>query len=825
MRNFRRLRKDLAFTATVVVTLGVCLGANAVAFAIVNRVLLNPLPGIPEPSSIMLMANQFPNAGVGVSENSAPRNYYDRLEGVSAFAEQSLFGYSDQNVTLGGRAVRLRGLATTPSLFGLLGVDAFLGRTFTEDEGELGNEDKVILSYRLWRQAYGGDPAAVGDDLIMNGRPFTVVGVMPEDFRFFEPEVQLWVPLTFSPIDKLNAVKNSYVNIGRLSPGATLQQAQAQVDAVNAEFLEQAPRLREVFLEAGYHTTVRPLEEALAGDASRVVYLLWGAALVILLIGAVNVANLSVVRLHGRSSELATCRALGATRARLAGVLIAEGVFLAAAGGALGLLLGTGTLRVVGTIRFSRLLSQGLELEPIVAAFVAGLSVLTGILVAAPPAKLLTDVNPGRKLNGSSRGETTARAAGSFRRGLITAQVGLTLVLLLAATLFLLTLRSLTAVDPGFTTDDSVTTAKFDLSSDRYVASGPPPVKRFITSALEEIRHLPGVVSAAATTAIPLDGGGTQPAVPEGHDFRAEESIVAPTWVRVTPGFFETIGTPLTRGRDFAAHDLQDFDDRYLSDSGVVIVDEALARQFWPSDNPVGKRMFLPGIRNGLEVGESTRWLTVVGVVPSFRLRDLSAREPSVGVFFTPYTEANLIDFPRHFGLVVKSARGTRVGSNAIRSRLASIDPDVAIYDVRTMGERMRASLSRERLATLLGSGFGLAALFMATIGIYGVVSHSVVQRTREFGIRLALGSNPSGILKLVLLDAVGLVAIGVAIGLGAYGILRPALASQVYGVATVEPVVIVLVSLALGGIGILASAVPARRAWLLQPTVALKAN
>jgi predicted permease len=390
----------------------------------------------------------------------------------------------------------------------------------------------------------------------------------------------------------------------------------------------------------------------------------------------------------------------------------------------------------------------------------------------------------------------------------------------MAAMLFLLTLRNLTNVDPGFTADDTVTTAKFDLSSERYVSG--PEVTQFLARALAEIRSLPGVLSAAATTAIPLDGGGAQSAVPEGYDFQAEESILSATWVRITPQFFETIGTPLTLGRDLRDGDLTDLRD---DNPGVVIVDEALARQFWPSENAIGKRMFLPGIRNGLEVVDNTRWLTVVGVVPALRFQDLAGRDPATGVFFTPYTEANPRDFPRHFGLVIKSAEGRRVDMNVLRSRLASIDRGVAFYDVQTMGERMQASLARERLAMYLGGSFGLVALFLAAIGLYGLISHSVLQRTREFGMRLALGSSPSGILKLVLLDAAGLVVIGVAIGLGAFWFVRHALASQIYGVGSVEPAVIALVSLALGGVGILASAVPARRAWMLQPTVALKDN
>jgi predicted permease len=814
-----RLSKDRAFTATVIVTLGVCLGANAVIFTIVNQVLLNPLR-VPEPSSIMLMANQFPNAAVGVGETSAPRNYYDRLEGVSAFVEQSLFGYTDENIMVGGQAVRVRGLATTPSLFRLLRVDAYVGRTFSQEEGEIGNDDRVILSHGLWQQVYGGDPAVIGDDLIMGGSPFTIIGVMSEDFSFFDPEARFWIPLTFSPIDQLNSVRNGWYNIGRLAPGATVQQAQSQVDAVNATFLAQAPRLRQAFLDAGYHTTVRSLEDVLVGDVSRVIYFLWGAALVILVIGGVNIANLSIVRLRSRTLEVVTSMALGASRARLASGLLAESVFLAAAGGALGLLLGLAVLRIVGNIGFSRLLSaEGLQFEPVVFAFIVGLSALAGLMVAAPPIRILRNLSLSRELNDSARGGTK-RADGWFRRGLIIAQMGLTFVLLMAAMLFLLTLRNLTNVDPGFAADDSITTAKFDLSSERYVSG--PEVTQFLARGLAEIRSLPGVLSAAATTAIPLDGGGSQSAVPEGYDFQAEESILSATWVRITPQFFETIGTPLTLGRDFRDDDLTELRDE---NPGVVIVDEALARQFWPFENAIGKRMFLPGIRNGLEVVENTRWLTVVGVVPALRYQDLAGREPSAGVFFTPYTEANPRDFPRNFGLVIKSAGGRRVDMNVLRRRLASVDPEVAVYDVQTMGERMRASLARERLATYLGGGFGLVALFLAAIGLYGLISHSVLQRTREFGIRLALGSHPFGILRLVLLDAVGLIVIGVAIGLGAFWFVGQALASQVYGITTVEPAVITLVSLALGGIGIFASAVPARRAWLLQPTVALKDN
>jgi putative ABC transport system permease protein len=282
----------------------------------------------------------------------------------------------------------------------------------------------------------------------------------------------------------------------------------------------------------------------------------------------------------------------------------------------------------------------------------------------------------------------------------------------------------------------------------------------------------------------------------------------------------------LLRGRDFDERDMRDYDEGYRSDSGVVIVDETLAHRFWRSENPIGKRMFLPTIRgNGPKAGEKTRWLTVIGLVPSLRFHDLSGRETSVGVFFTPYTESNPIDFPRHFGLVVRSAGDTRVSIDALRKRFASIDPDVALYDVQTMGGRMRASLARERLAMSLGGAFALVALSLAALGLYGVVSHSVVQRTRELGIRLALGSDPFGILRLVLLDAAGIVAAGIGLGLGAFWMLRPALASEVYGVAEIEPAVVVLASLTLGGIGLLASAVPAQRASRLQPTVALKDN
>jgi predicted permease len=350
----RSLARDKAFTVTVIATLAVCIAANSTTFTIVNSVLLRPLP-VPESKSILLMANRYPGAGVADSNHSAAGDYYDRLRDVSVFSEQAMFNMGGQTVEIGGTPLRVEAMSATPPLFRLLRIPPALGRAFDDEEGEIGAERKVMLSHGLWQQLYAGDRTAIGRELRLSGRAHTIVGVMPPGFTFVNPDVQLWTPLAFTPEQKQAHHNNNWFSIGRLKPGATLEQAQSQVDALNVANLERSPQLRELLVNAGFHTKVLRLQDMIVGQVKSTLYLLWGGALFVLLIGALNIANLALVRLTLRRKELATRQALGARGAQIIRQFIVENVLAALAGGALGVGLGAALLSGLQSFGLERL--------------------------------------------------------------------------------------------------------------------------------------------------------------------------------------------------------------------------------------------------------------------------------------------------------------------------------------------------------------------------------------------------------------------------------------------------------------------------------------
>ena len=819
--GLRRLWKTRGFTTTAILTFAVCLGANAAVFTIVNQVLLRPLQ-VPDPSRIMLMANQFPNTGMGVvGETSAPRNYFDRLAGVDTFTEQAMMIPIDRVIGSDQGVAQIHGMAATPSLFPLLRVGPSLGRSFTDAEGEVGDRRRIILSHGLWEELFAGDPGAVGTDLRVAGVPFTLVGVMPKGFSFIDPAVRFWIPLAFTLAEQQNPIANNYFNVGRLRPNATREQAQAQVNAVNASFLGEMPRLRIALEGAGYHTTVEPLENVLVRDISGVLYLLWGGALLVLLIGGINIANLSLAQWQLRARDVATRLALGAGRARLAAALMAESLAVAASGGILGLLLGAAALRIVGAIRFGRVLLTGqLDISAPVIGFVLGLSVLAGAVVGLVSTRHLARVNLTEAIHSGTRTGTASRPSGWLRRGLVTAQVASTFVLLVAAGALLATFQNLLSVDPGYSVDNIVTAA-INVQGERYEDN--VAAQAFLDRALETIRGVPGVAAAGATTIVPLSGNrSAQAVIAEDRPMQPDESIVTPTWVNVTPGFFETMGIPVLRGRGFGALDVESGSLERSSTRGVVIVDETLARTFWPGEDPIGKRVFLPGVRNVLQVSDNTRWLTVVGVVPELLLEDLAGRESSVGTFYTLYGETNPGAFPERYGFAIRTDADLATTMGRVRGELARIDPELPLFDVQTMGQRKAQSLARERLAMSLAGAFGAVALFLSTMGVYGLLSYLVAQRTRELGIRIALGSTAAGVFRLVLREGVVLVAAGLVIGMGGAYVLRPVLENQVFGIQPDNPFLIGAVAFVLAAIAILACVSPARRATRVDPMVVL---
>ena len=808
----RILWKDRGFAATAVLTLAICIGANAAIFTIVNSVLLSPLP-VPESDQILLVANQYPNAGVGNSRNSGVPDYYDRLRDVTVFNEQAVFRGQGSTLEIDGTPQRLRGMRATPSLFRLLRVPPQIGRTFTEEDGEVGNDQKIILSDGLWRDLFGGSPEALESDVRLSGRSYTVVGVMPADFLFVDPEVRFWIPVAFSDEDRSDNSRhnNSWSNVGRLKPGATMEQAQSQVDALNAANMERFPFFREPLENAGFYTSVEPLQEMLVRDVRSSLYLLWGGAFFVLLIGAVNIANLALARSGLRLKELATRLALGAARGQVARQLITESLIVTVLGGVAGLAFGAWLLAAFGTVGLDQIPRAGeIQMTGTVVVFTLAIAVVAGVLIGLVPVGYVLRSNLNHVLHEESRSGSTGRGARAIRRGLVVAQVGFAFVLLIGAGLLLASFRELLEVDPGFR-PEGVLTAAVSPPTVRY--AGADELRAFTRRTLDSIRALPGVEAAGATSNIPFDGTSSDSVIlAEGYVMQPGESLISPRRLVATPGHFEAMGVNLRRGRFFGPEDTED-------SLGAVIVDARLADKFWAGQDPIGKRMYRPSDPSDmLKTDENTAWLSVVGVVDEVRFDDLAGNRNQAGAYYFPYTQ----NPTRTVNLTVRTTVDPESLVQTLRAEIAGIDPQLPVFDVRTMSQRIELSLMPRRGSMLLALGFAVIALMLSAIGIYGVLAYLVTQRTKEIGIRIALGSTAQRIFSLVLREGVLLVGAGLVLGLGGMFVLRQTVQNQIYGVGATDPMVIGTVLATLGIVAVSACLLPARRATQVDPIIIL---
>jgi predicted permease len=811
--GLKMLWKGRAYATTAVLTLAVCIGANAAIFTIVYSVLLKPLP-VPDAGSIVLMSNQYPNAGTSASStNSGVPDYYDRLRDMTVFEEQAMYAGRSLAIELDGSPQLVRGMAGTPSLFRLLQIAPALGRAFDDSEGEIGSEQKVILSSRLWRDLYAEQPDVLGKEIRLAGRPYTIVGVMPQSFEFADPEARFWIPLAFTAEDKSDDRRhsNNWQNVGRLKPGATLEQAQAQVDAINAANLERFPQFKELLINAGFHTRVERLQDVLVRSVARTLYLLWGGAAFVLLVGALNIANLALARSTLRAKELCTRAALGAGRRRIAAQLISEGLILALIAGVLGAAIAGAMLRALESLGLDRL-PRGAEvhMDVTVGGTILIVSLVAGVLIGLVPLLHVPRANLSNVLQESSRGGTGGKRVRSVRRTLVVAEVAFAFVLLIGSGLLIASFRNLLAVNPGFESNGVITAGVvIPVTSYPEVSD----VRVFADRALTAIRNLPGVVNAGATTIVPLSGNHSDSVIlAEGYQMQPGESLVSPMQVVVTPGYFEAMSTPLVRGRFFTESDDE-------TSPGAVIVDERLARKFWPGVDPIGRRMYQPSDpKDLLAVNENTRWLTVVGVVREVQLDDLAGRSESVGAYYFPAKQ----QVRRFLVFAIKASIETNAVMRSVRTTMTELDPSMPLATVRTMEEYTSMSLLPRRTAMILATSFGIVALLLAAIGMYGVLAYLVAQRTREIGVRLALGSTTRGIMRLVLREGAALVVSGLAIGLVGALALRQVLASQIFGLGALDPLVIGAAVFVLGATAFVACALPARRAAQVNPAIAL---
>lgn len=812
--SVRLLIKDRGFSVTTILTLAVCLGANAAIFTVVYSVLLRPLP-IPDPDRIVAMGDVYPTTTPNdILSNTAP-SYFDRLEAISALEEQAMFAAWFDTITIDGVSEEVRGMKATPSLFRLTQVSPALGRTFTDAEGEIGAEQKVILSHGLWQRLYGGDRTVVGRDLRLGwtGQPYTIVGVMPPEFSFFDSgddghartagdTIQFWIPLAFTAAQRSDEARTRYgfFHVGRMRPNATIEQVQAQIDALNAANVVRFPQFG--FAELGMHTAVTPLQDALTRSVRGILYLLWGGAAFVLLIGALNIANLSLARSSVRARELATRLALGAGRFGVARQLILEGVLLAGIGGLASAGVAAWILRTLVSSGMANMPNaSSIRMDWTIVGFTVAVSLLVGVLIGLVPAATMGRLHLNQVLAEGSRLGTGGRATRLFRRGLVVTQVAFSVVLLIGAGLLLTSFRNLLAVDAGFNAE-RVTTATIFPPPSRY--QDQRAVVALSNRVLELVRAIPGVESAGITSNVALSGR-TSPATvsPSDYTLQPGEAVVLPSVVSVTPGYFEAMATPLVRGRYFADSD-QEHTLR------VAIVDERLAARFWPNEDPIGK---------SVRRGDSERY-TVVGVVRDVRFEGLAARTASVGAAYFPHTQAPPTGRLRW--IAIKTATQSGAVMPALRAALMTIDPDLPLSDIQTMTQRTSSSVVPQKLAMGLASMFGVVALFLSALGIYGVLAYVVAQRTREIGIRIALGSTARDIFQLVFKEGLTLVTGGLTLGLLGALVLGRALEGQVFGVKPTDPVVLGTVAVVTGVIALLACVSPAHRATRVDPLNAL---
>jgi len=808
----RQLRKDRGFAATAILTLALCIGANTAIFSVVNAVVLQPLP-FDQAGRLVRMFNSYPNAGAVRGSNGAP-DYYDRRGLTQVFEEVATFQGGGASVEIDGVPQQVNTWSVTPSFFSVLRVDAAFGRTFTEPEGEVGNEHVVILSHAFWQQLFGDDRTVIGETLRLNGEPYTIVGVMGQGFLFFDPSVRMWRPQTFTEEQRQEYHSNSWNMIARLQPGVSLEQAQQRIDALNEANLDKLPGLRQAVIDAGFHTPVMFLQQDMVRNVRAMLFLLWGGVAFVLLIGCVNLANLIMVRSSARVKELATRLALGAGRWQLTRQALAESLLTVLLGGALGLLFGWAGLRGLEVLGVDEL-PRGTEvaLDATAVAWTAGLAAVIGVVLGVIPMAGAFRTRLTAAFRDDDRATTAGRRARLLRDGLVVLQTAFALILLVGAGLLLASFRQVLAVDPGFR-PQGVLTAIAAPPSARYADQA--ALLGFADELLGKMRALPQVSEAALTSSIPFAGNFSDSVIlAEGYVPAPGESLVSPDRTAVSAGYFEALGIPLIKGRTFDQTDVED-------SQPVIIIDERLARKFWPDGDALGKRMFRPENLDDILDSTGATMMTVVGVVGGIRratLEDLG--ELDVGAYYFPMTQ-----FPfRTMGLVIQTAGDPDALVAPLRRVVAGMDPELPLFNVSTLEQRIDDSLQGRKSPMFLALVFAGVALFLAAVGIYGVLAYLVSLRAREIGIRMALGSDRGSVFRLVLREGVTIIAAGFALGMVGVVALQRAIESQLFGVSVLNPGVLAGVLAVLAVAGLVACMIPARRATRIDPVIVLSAE
>jgi putative ABC transport system permease protein len=797
----RILRKSPALTLVAVVSLALGIGANTAIFSVVNAILLKALP-YNDPDTIVLVWGHIPSDGKDRSQVSAT-DAADWRNQNTVFEEITTYGGFRPIMTGNGEPERVPGMQVGDGYFKVMKAEPMLGRVFAPEEQEDGKDRVIVLSHGLWQRRFGADPNIVGKTVLLNTRPYTVVGVMPANFHSLpssllsDDRAEYYRPVA-EGYDEEERASRHLRAIARLKPGVTLEQAQAEMSVIAGRLEKEHPTAN-----TGYGVRLTTITEDTVGGLRRTLLLLFGAVAFVLLIACANVANLLLARSAARQKEIAIRAALGAARGRLVRQFLTESVLLSILGGGLGLLLamwGTGLIESLGS-QVTPLLS-GIKIDYRVLGFTAAVSLLTGVVFGLAPALHVSrpDLNETLKEGGRSSGAGSGRS--SLRGALVVSEVAMALVLLICAGLLIKSVMRLRDVSPGFD-PENILTMNVNLPGAKYPK--PQTWVAFYDEIIGRIEALPGVQSAGVTSVLPLssnfDGRGL--AVEDRPKPRGEE-ISVDLYI-VTPGYLRTMAIPLMKGRPLSA---QDAENQPL----VALVNETMAEELWPGEDPIGKRIKVPGSQRSPQP-----WRTVVGVVSDVKQYGLDKKEPMQ--IYLPEAQ-----YPGSFmTLVVRTSSDPKNLMAAIRNEILAADPDQAVYDIATMEQLLSDSIALRRFSMMLLIIFATLALTLAAVGIYGVISYSVTQRTHEIGIRMALGAGRGDVLKLVISHGMKLALAGIAAGVAASFALTRLMASLLYGVGATDAPVFVSIPVILAGVALGACFVPARRAARVDPMEALR--
>jgi putative ABC transport system permease protein len=789
---FRQFKRNPGFFATALAALALGIGANTAIFSAVEGVLLRPLPYADASKLVMVWEEA---SYLGFSHNTpALANFVDWRAQNQVFTDMAAMGYSEAALNGDQGPEQVLGRRVTPNFFDVLGVQPVVGRPFTVEE-DAKKSKVVVLGYPLWQRRFGGNAAVVGHTILMDGEATTVVGVMPRGFFFPDNQTDYWVPASFTPEDLARRTRHFLEVVARMKPGMTLERAQRDMDVIAKHLEQQYPDTN-----TNIGAAVVPIRKQFAGDTGTGLWVLQVAAVLVLLIACSNLANLLLARAAGRRREMAVRIALGASRGQIAAQLVTESLLLSVGGGVAGLVVGRLCWGVFKNLVPSQIAGEGFALNAPVLLFTAAISILSGVFFGLVPALRATDVSLQESLKEGARvGES--RGGVRLRDTLVVAQFAMAFALLVGAALMIETLWNLRSVNLGFRADHLLTMG-VPLPDKKYDTN--EKIRAFYRDVLDRTRALPGVKSVGFGSDVPFTSvGDTEGYAIEGAPPTLPGQDNDALYREVTAGYLETIGGTLERGRLLEDRDVD-------SSLPVVVVNEFLAKRHWPGQDAVGKRLKLTGSKEP--------WRTVVGVVKDIRERGLLLdMKPAV------YVSVNQVDSPSPYYLIARTAQDPASVINALRGAVWAVDSERPVSLIRTMDQLMEQNVAdRARPMMLLGIFAGLA-LVLACIGVYGVLAYSVAQRTREIGVRMALGARPGDVTWMILGRGLKLSAVGLIAGAALAGILGILLRTLLFGVTPAAPLVYAGTAASLIVVALAACVIPAQRAARVDPVVALR--